>query len=61
MVEVGDTVAFLDRTMQLKNDPELLKTLTKNARKEAEKWSWNASMAKLHEEQNAVACQNFHD
>jgi len=61
LVESGDTQAFVERAMQLKHDPVLLRTLSENSRKEAERWSWDAAMTKLRDEQYAIALRNFHD
>lgn len=61
LVQTADTQAFIDRILQLKNDPALHKTLSENARKETEKWSWEAAMAKLRDEQFALTRQNFYN
>jgi len=59
LVEPGDTQAFADRLLRLQNDKQLQRMLSENARRETEKWSWHASMAKLRNEQYTTALANF--
>jgi len=59
LVEPGDTQAFVNRLLLLKNDKQLRATMAQNGRRETEQWSWGASMAKLRNEQYTVALSHF--
>eukprot|EP00592_Proboscia_alata_P007103 CAMPEP_0194356834 /NCGR_PEP_ID=MMETSP0174-20130528/4401_1 /TAXON_ID=216777 /ORGANISM="Proboscia alata, Strain PI-D3" /LENGTH=483 /DNA_ID=CAMNT_0039126593 /DNA_START=161 /DNA_END=1612 /DNA_ORIENTATION=- len=59
LVEVGDTDAMVDRLTKLQN-PELRSELSINARKEAERWSWEAATSVLRNIQYEKAMVNFH-
>jgi sulfoquinovosyltransferase len=59
LVPTGNTTAFAERLRQLKDDPELRAKMGVQARIDMEKWSWQASMAKLRTEQYRAAQDNF--
>lgn len=60
LVEPGDTDAFVDRVLKLQQDVNLREKMSVKGRYEMEKWSWQASMAKLRFEVYDEACENFH-
>ena len=59
LVEPGDTEAFAERLLRLKNDKVLRTNLARNARAEAERWTWTESMEKLRHEQYVLAKDYF--
>lgn len=59
LVPPGDTDAFVDRLNKLR-DEKFRKTMAKNARKEAERWGWEAATSVLRNIQYEQALVNFH-
>lgn len=59
LVDPGDTDTFVHRLMLLKQNKQLRAILSTNARMETEKWSWQASMKKLRNDQYEQARMNF--
>lgn len=59
LVEAGDTDAFVDRLLRLKDDAARRAEMSVRGRRETEQWSWPASMAKLRNEQYPAARANF--
>ena len=59
LVPPGDTDAFVDRLNKLR-DEKFRKTMSKNARKEAERWGWEAATSVLRNIQYEQALVNFH-
>lgn len=60
LVPTGDTDAFVDRLTKLQNDKELRTEMGKKARKEAERWGWEAATSVLRNIQYERAIINFH-
>lgn len=58
LVETGNTTGFCYYINQLKND-KLRSAIGRRARSEAEKWSWESSMAHLRNQHYYRAIQNF--
>ena len=59
LVEPGNADAFAERLLSLHNSKELRTTMARNARTEAERWTWAKAMAKLRHEQYLQAQENF--
>lgn len=59
LVETGNTDEMVDRLTKLQ-DPELRNEISKNARKEAERWNWEAATSVLRNIQYEKAMVNFH-
>lgn len=59
LVKPGDTKAFIDRVKKLQ-DPEFRKAMGKRARKEAERWGWEAATSQLRNVQYEKALINYH-
>lgn len=60
LVPTSDTDAFVDRLTLLRDDKELRSEMGKNARKEAERWGWEAATSVLRNVQYERAMINFH-
>jgi sulfoquinovosyltransferase len=59
LVDPGDTDTFVHRLMLLNQNKQLRAMISTNARMEMEKWSWQASMKKLRNDQYEEARNNF--
>ena len=55
----GDTLDYVQRIQQLKDDPKLYHSISTRARQHTTQWSWEASMAKLRLDQYKQAMANF--
>lgn len=60
LVPPGDIDGFVEKLKTLKDDLEVRQRLSKAARKEAERWSWEAATSVLRNEQYEKAIVNFH-
>lgn len=60
LVPAGDIDGFVEKLSILKNDLSVRERLSKAARKEAERWSWEAATSVLRNEQYEKAIVNFH-
>lgn len=59
LVEPGDTKAFVDRVKKLQ-DPQFREAMGRRARKEAERWGWEAATSQLRNVQYEKAMINYH-
>jgi len=59
LIKPGDTDAYVEKLNSLRDD-KLRETMGKNARAEAEKWSWEAATSILRNVQYEKAIVNFH-
>lgn len=60
LVPPGDIDGFVEKLNILKNDVEKRQRMSKAAREEAERWSWEAATSVLRNEQYEKAIVNFH-
>lgn len=60
LVEPGDTDGFVARLRQLQDDKKFCDEMGNNARKEAERWGWEAATSVLRNVQYEQALVNFH-
>lgn len=61
LVETSNIEKYVERLMRLKSDKELIYNMGQEARAETLHWSWEQSMAKLRDEQYALATRNFYN
>lgn len=60
LVKPGDTDGYVEALNKLSGDASARETMGKNARAEAEKWSWEAATSVLRNIQYEKAIVNFH-
>jgi glycosyltransferase involved in cell wall biosynthesis len=61
LVETGNIQAFVERIQLLQQNPVLRRQLSRQGRENMEKWTWEASIVKLRNEQYQTALENFHE
>ena len=61
LVETSDIDMYVERLMRLYASKDLRLQMAKDAREETLNWSWEQSMAKLRDEQYALATRNFYN
>jgi len=61
LVDPGDINSMVDRIRRLQQNPQLRADMASRARQDTEKWTWEASMSRLRNEQYLEARKNFHN
>ncbi|GKY93356.1 hypothetical protein MPSEU_000303200 [Mayamaea pseudoterrestris] len=61
LVETSNIDTYVDRIMRLYTDKKLRIEMARDAREETLYWSWEQSMAKLRDDQYALATRNFYN